>query len=82
MWVKTEYGRLVNMRQVYTVRVMVSQQGHWVEGGFGSEQIELVDFTKPRSEAEARRALALIAESIAKGRLLLDLQGMQPPGDG
>ncbi len=77
MWLKTEYGRLVNLTHVYTLRVLVSEPGFWVQGWFGNDNTEPIDLTKPRPEAEARRALDLIGRSIASGKLYLDLQN--PP---
>lgn len=77
MWLKTEYGRLVNLTHVYTLRVLVSEPGFWVQGWFGNDQTEPIDVTKPKPEADARRTLDIIARAIASGKLFVDLQN--PP---
>ncbi len=82
MWVRTEYGRLVNLDEVYTVRVVASELGHWVQARMQERQSEPLDLSRPAQETEARQCLDLIGESLASGDSLLNLQKLASAGEG
>lgn len=73
MWVKNEYGHLLNLQHANVLRLVTEHEEVYVQARFGSTEAEYADLTRGRTEPEAQRVLDAIGQALSQGVPFLDL---------
>jgi len=79
MWVKNEYGHLLNLSHTLILRVVSAGGEFFVQSRFGSLEMDYADLTRAKSEAEAQEVLDRVEYAIVRGESYVDLT---KPGAG